>query len=166
MRHKNGHWVWVLDSGRLLSRDTEGRPQWMVGAHTDLTRQKEAEAERDAILERFRRLASHLPGCLYQYRLHPDGSAHFPYATDTIELIFGCKPADVIDNAAPVFEAIHPDDRARVVATITASAAQLDEWRDLYRVLHRRAANCGSRAWQRRNASPTAASCGTASCST
>lgn len=136
MRHKDGHWVWVLDSGRLLSRDTEGRPQWMVGAHTDLTRQKVAEAERDAILERFRRLASHLPGCLYQYRLRPDGSSHFPYATDTVELIYGCRPADVIDDATPVFEVIHTDDRARVVASITASAAQLGEWRDLYRVLH------------------------------
>ncbi|TAH40982.1 MAG: EAL domain-containing protein [Betaproteobacteria bacterium] len=136
MRHKDGHWVWVLDCGRLLSRDEEGRPQWMFGAHTELTRQKAAEAARDEVLERFRRLASHLPGCLYQYRLRPDGSSHFPYATDNFEFIYGCTPADVIDDAAPVFEVIHPDDRDRVRASILASAAQLDEWRLRYRVRH------------------------------
>ncbi|ATE61196.1 sensor domain-containing protein [Thauera sinica] len=136
LRHKDGHWVWVLDRGRLLSRDEGGRPQWMFGAHTDLTRQKAAEAERDQILERFRRLATHLPGSLYQYRLRPDGSSHFPYATDTIELIYGCTPADVADDAAPVFAVIHPDDRDRVRAGIAESAVRLGVRRDRYRVLH------------------------------
>lgn len=43
MRHKDGHWVWVLDRGKLISRTTDGAPLLMVGTHADITGLKEAE---------------------------------------------------------------------------------------------------------------------------
>ena len=45
MRHKAGHWVWILDRARLVSRSEDGRPLIMVGAHQDITDRKAAEAE-------------------------------------------------------------------------------------------------------------------------
>ncbi|MBF0422520.1 MAG: PhnD/SsuA/transferrin family substrate-binding protein [Magnetococcales bacterium] len=44
MRHKEGHWVWVLDRGRVVSRSEDGRPLWMSGTSTDITPLKEMEA--------------------------------------------------------------------------------------------------------------------------
>jgi diguanylate cyclase (GGDEF)-like protein/PAS domain S-box-containing protein len=44
MRHKDGHWVWVLDRGMVLERDAKGAAIRAIGTHTDITRQKEAEA--------------------------------------------------------------------------------------------------------------------------
>jgi len=43
MRHKDGHWVWILDRGRVMTHDTEGRPLEMFGTHADITALKEAE---------------------------------------------------------------------------------------------------------------------------
>ncbi|MFA5902946.1 MAG: PAS domain S-box protein [Desulfobacula sp.] len=43
MRHKNGHWVWVLDRGKVISRTHDGKPQWMFGTHIDITSRKLAE---------------------------------------------------------------------------------------------------------------------------
>ncbi|MFO8023564.1 PAS domain S-box protein [Thiohalophilus sp.] len=43
MRHKAGHWVWVHDRGRLVSRTAEGAPLLMSGTHADITEQKQAE---------------------------------------------------------------------------------------------------------------------------
>ena len=40
MKHKNGDYVWVLDKGRVISWDEEGNPEWMVGSHQEITRQK------------------------------------------------------------------------------------------------------------------------------
>ncbi|XKH02444.1 diguanylate cyclase [Marinobacter nauticus] len=43
MRHKNGHWVWVLDRGCLMTRTDDGAPLMMYGTHQDITDRKEAE---------------------------------------------------------------------------------------------------------------------------
>ena len=45
MRHKDGHWVWVLDRGKLISRTHDGLPEWMAGTHSDITVRRGMEAE-------------------------------------------------------------------------------------------------------------------------
>ncbi|MDR9436673.1 MAG: EAL domain-containing protein [Thiohalophilus sp.] len=45
MRHKDGHWVWILDRGRLIERTPEGKPLLMLGTHIDISRRKAYEAE-------------------------------------------------------------------------------------------------------------------------
>jgi PAS domain S-box-containing protein len=53
MRHKDGHWVWVLDRGKLVSRTADDQPEWMVGTHEEITERKQAEknlqAQADAL---------------------------------------------------------------------------------------------------------------------
>jgi diguanylate cyclase (GGDEF)-like protein/PAS domain S-box-containing protein len=43
MRHKDGHWVWILDRGKTLERDSEGRLIRAIGSLTDITQRKQAE---------------------------------------------------------------------------------------------------------------------------
>lgn len=43
IRHRDGHWVWVEDSGQVLTRTPEGTPEWMYGSHLDVTHIKRAE---------------------------------------------------------------------------------------------------------------------------
>jgi len=60
MRHKDGHWVWVLDRGRVTSWTDDGQPEWMHGTHQDITRAREAQirlAESEALLRRTGRVA-------------------------------------------------------------------------------------------------------------
>ena len=45
MKHKDGHWVWVLDTGRVVEWDENGAPLRMVGTHLDITEKKQAEFE-------------------------------------------------------------------------------------------------------------------------
>ncbi len=42
MKHKDGHWIWILDRGKALL-DDNGKPYRFIGFHTDLTIQKEQE---------------------------------------------------------------------------------------------------------------------------
>ncbi|MBC7939539.1 MAG: PAS-domain containing protein, partial [Chitinophagaceae bacterium] len=44
LKHKDGHWVWVLGRGKLFSRSSDGRPRWMAGTLMDITERKQAEA--------------------------------------------------------------------------------------------------------------------------
>jgi PAS domain S-box-containing protein len=43
MRHRSGHWVWVLARGKVLTRSAEGQPEWMFGTHLDITVRKVQE---------------------------------------------------------------------------------------------------------------------------
>ncbi len=40
MKHKDGHWVWVLDRGKIASWSDDGRPLWMFGTHQEITGRK------------------------------------------------------------------------------------------------------------------------------
>lgn len=43
MRHRDGHWVWVLDRGKVVAWDDRGAPLRMSGTHTDVSKRKTAE---------------------------------------------------------------------------------------------------------------------------
>lgn len=43
MRHKDGHWVWVHDRGRIATRSEDGQPLVMSGTHQDISERKRAE---------------------------------------------------------------------------------------------------------------------------
>lgn len=51
LRHKDGHWVWVLSRGRVTERDEDGRPISLSGVHLDISARKrlegDLEVERD-----------------------------------------------------------------------------------------------------------------------
>ena len=56
LRHRDGHWIWVLDKGRVIERDAAGQAVRACGTYLDITRQKQAvEALRESE-ERFRGL--------------------------------------------------------------------------------------------------------------
>ncbi|MBD3222814.1 PAS domain-containing protein, partial [bacterium] len=152
IRHADGHWVWVLSRGRVMTRDAEGRPLAMFGIHADITARKAAEiALRDshALLDNLARL---IPGVIYQYRLYPDGRSAFPYASPGVDYIYEVTPEQVREDAALVFDRLHPEDLDRVRAAIAESARALDTFQADFRVvLPRRGQRwCWSQAEPRR----------------
>ncbi|MFZ4286013.1 EAL domain-containing protein [Variovorax sp. HJSM1_2] len=44
LRHKAGHWIWVLSRGWVAQRDASGAASHMAGTLVDITRRKETEA--------------------------------------------------------------------------------------------------------------------------
>jgi PAS domain S-box-containing protein len=43
MHHRAGHWVWVLDRGRVVERDAQGQPLRVVGTHLDISERMRVE---------------------------------------------------------------------------------------------------------------------------
>ncbi len=43
LRHKLGHWVWVLDSGQVMTWTPDGKPEWVFGTLLDITTRKQQE---------------------------------------------------------------------------------------------------------------------------
>ncbi|MDM7945260.1 MAG: diguanylate cyclase [Oceanibaculum nanhaiense] len=136
MRHKDGHWVWVHDRGAVVEWTDDGKPLWMYGTHTDITRRREALMAVTELLERMEQFSHHVPGMIYQYRLRADGTSHIPYASDGIIDIYGCTPDAVAEDVSAVFAVLHPDDIERVSKSIRTSAETLTRLHDTYRVNH------------------------------
>jgi signal transduction histidine kinase/CheY-like chemotaxis protein len=43
MRHRDGHYLWVFERGKAMSRSPDGRALRLVGTYSDITRLKQAE---------------------------------------------------------------------------------------------------------------------------
>lgn len=119
-----------------VSQDDQGNLRHYVGVIADITEKKQARLAHDEVFNRFKKIASHVPGVLYQFRLRPDGTASFPYVSEAIGALYRHRlsSADVQADASPVFALIHPDDRSGVSASIQQSAQQLTPWEHEYRI--------------------------------
>ena len=60
MRHRQGHWVWIKERGRVISRLPDGSPEWVFGTMVDISEtmaQREALRRSEALLSRTNDLA-------------------------------------------------------------------------------------------------------------
>ncbi|MDP4529551.1 EAL domain-containing protein [Alkalimonas delamerensis] len=95
------------------------------------------QSERMATLwaQRMQRISERVPGLVYQFKRHQDGSYSFPYASDAIRDIYQVTPQQAAEDAAAVMAAIHPDDLEGMLSSIERSAKELTPWQYEYRVL-------------------------------
>jgi PAS domain S-box-containing protein len=56
LRHKDGHWVWTLARGKVVARDSEGRPLRTTGTQLDISRHKRLNVEGTDLLKRIESL--------------------------------------------------------------------------------------------------------------
>lgn len=95
---------------------------------------KERTAQLNASTELLQQVTSHVPGMVYQYRLHTDGRSCLPYASLGIRDVFHVTPEEVQEDASKAFDKIHPDDYPATIASIQASAQNLALWHHEFRV--------------------------------
>lgn len=127
LTHKEGYSLWVKHAGASLKRSAEGKVLRMIATVSVLD-------ESYFQNEKLTKIAQHIPGVIYQYRVRKDGSSHFPYASEGILDIYSVNPEDVIEDASPVFSVIHPDDLKPVADSIEESKANQTVWKKKYRV--------------------------------
>ncbi len=94
LKHKDGHWVWILDRGKTYF-DTEGNPTRMVGFHTDISELKNLEIElqktKDELLE-FRVIIESAPLTI----IITDIKANILYVNPHFCRISGYKEAEIL----------------------------------------------------------------------
>jgi len=57
MKHKNGRWVWVYDTGQVIEWESDGVPKRMIGTHLDITDKKESIAKLDEANKKLKELS-------------------------------------------------------------------------------------------------------------
>lgn len=135
LRGPDGAYRWFAARAVPL-RDADGRLVRWIGANVDI---HEARLARDRLAAREQQLATIAaasPGVLCSFRLAPDGTQSFPYASPGIEALYGVSPAALTADATPIFARIPPDDLAALIASIRISAQTLAPWRHQWRYDH------------------------------
>lgn len=61
LRHKSGHWIWVLDTGSVVERSADGRPLIATGTHLEITARKQAEQDLRESEARLRAIIEQMP---------------------------------------------------------------------------------------------------------
>lgn len=108
IRHKDGHWVWVLGRGKVVERDASGAPVRMAGTQMDITERKLAEQDLRASEAQFRTLAEEdLAGVVIIQ------DARFKYVNPAMTGMIGYTRAELLE-ARTVLEFVIEDDRALV----------------------------------------------------
>ncbi len=134
LRAKSGEWVWVLDRGKVVEWDTEGKPRRMAGTHLDITARKRLErqfAEKQKLLEAITQL---VPDILYLYDVKQ--KSHI-YINKEVARLLGYSAAEIKERGATlILELIHPEDIPKVRKHIeTVARAANDAIYDLeYRI--------------------------------
>ncbi|TAE59970.1 MAG: PAS domain S-box protein [Nostocales cyanobacterium] len=126
-RHKDGRLITLETSGVPIF-DENNQFRGYRGMDRDVTARKQAEKRLRQNEARFQRIASNVPGVMYQYVLHPDNSYEFVYISDRCREIYELEPEVVLENADNLLSLGHPEDTPLLFSSIAASAASLEKW--------------------------------------
>lgn len=135
LRRLDGSWVWVQERGRVISRTSDGQPEWMFGTHIDIDpiqRQQEALRRSKALLDRTNELAG-VGG--WEVDLH-DPLQPLLYWSEQTCRIHGVPPGyqPALDEAIGFFL---PEHRHRIEAAVQRGITEGLGW-DLELQLRRR----------------------------
>jgi len=132
MRHRAGHWIWVLDRGQVTEWTENGQPLVMSGTHTDITTRKQAE-------ETLRANEAKLDIALRSARMgvwHWDIQANQRYSDDQTNLLLGIDPQDRYAGSTEGFLLrVHPEDRETVLGAQTRSLEEDLPYECEYRIV-------------------------------
>jgi PAS domain S-box-containing protein len=132
----DGSIAWVRAEAALV-RDAEGRPSYWLGVMLDITQAKETELQLREAEARYRALVEHIPAVTYIDATDPDDPMHtmLVYVSPQIETMFGYPTQKWLGELDGWRNAIHPEDRERIVAADTQANATGETFRQEYRVV-------------------------------
>lgn len=109
MKHKNGHWVWILDTGSVLSRTKDGKPLMMYGQHLDITEKKLSEQRIIENEEKFRIILENQNDLVVKVNL----DNQFEFVNKAYCELFGKSQEDLIGHTFTPL--VHPEDLPQTI---------------------------------------------------
>jgi PAS domain S-box-containing protein len=124
-RSKKERWIRVIASPEYI----EGKCVKLIGSFQDITDRKEAES-------RLQNLSDNIPGVVFQYYIHPDGTDEFKYVSKGAEKIWSYSPEQVTKDLDLVWDQIKASgDFEAVKESIVDSINNKSPWSIRYRII-------------------------------
>lgn len=110
--HKDGTYRWMHDRLKLL-RDHAGNPLELIGSWIDITDRKRAEEALQKSEARFRQITETIEEVIWSA---DPAIGRMLYISPAYERVWGRTCASLYENPKSFLDAIHPEDRAHVLA--------------------------------------------------
>ncbi|MBM4355729.1 MAG: PAS domain S-box protein [Deltaproteobacteria bacterium] len=121
LRCKSGTWLWVLDRGRVVARDDDGRPVRVAGTHRDITEAKAVRERLTESLQQLRALARRLQTVREEERAGIAREVH-----DVLRQEMTGLKMDVAWLSGRLAKAAGPDDIAPLLEKLEAMSGHID----------------------------------------
>jgi len=123
---------WLQGHG-LPERLEDGGVRWSTVVQ-DITHQKNMEQQLRASEQRFRDLADNLPGAVFRYLLHPDGTDSIDFMSDGCEQLWEVTADELKRDPTLLWNVIFPEDLPAMQASVMKSAETLSSWTHAWRI--------------------------------
>lgn len=134
VKHSDGHYIWMEGYVNNLLHDEDVRG--IITNMRDVTQAKAAQKQLELERDKFLKIAEASPGMIYSLRHNLDGSYCYTYASNAIHDIFGFKFEEIENNQQQIYAAVHPDDLAPLLASVTNTKNNLVPLQIEYRYFH------------------------------
>jgi signal transduction histidine kinase len=94
----------------------------------DLSLEQAATMALEQYQARFNAVVDHMPGLVYQFVLHEDGSIAFPYLSEGCAALLGLSVSQLQQDPARFLQLVLPEDRKGYLDAMAASKASLASW--------------------------------------
>ncbi|GAX42690.1 two-component sensor histidine kinase [Tolypothrix sp. NIES-4075] len=123
----DGKHTWV-DTNKIPLRDGDGNVVGILGTAEDITERKEIEEALRQSQAKLQKLSANVPGMLYQFMLHPDGSFSFPFISSGSYQVYGLTPEEIQADPNRILSLLDPIQREKYEQSVTVSAQTLQPW--------------------------------------
>lgn len=121
-RHNDGHYIWILSRGRVVSRMPNGLPARTIGNDTDISRVKDHSKVLEGVSKSLELAVTTAGIGVWQFNLHTQQSDW----DKQMYTIYGVTPGSPEDTRDRWEKHLHPDDKATAI-TEAANCIQADE---------------------------------------
>ncbi|MEM8829122.1 MAG: PAS domain S-box protein [Cyanobacteria bacterium P01_G01_bin.19] len=132
--HADGS-IHIYISNKFPLLDKQGQVYAIGGISTDITALKQAELALQESKAQFQRMTENVPGMIYRYVVHPDGSDEFTYVSSQVEQTFEIEPKIALQNTDSMWARVHPDDVSILDLDIRTSAEILQPTTISFRII-------------------------------
>lgn len=122
---KDGKRIMVDVSSNLIMQD--GEPSGLLIFARNISGRKQMENELREGRERFKNIVANVPGIIYQYVVHADGSASIPYLSENARLL-GVDPDQVAGNLSEFINFINEEAKKDFWNSLLESMKSLSQW--------------------------------------
>lgn len=123
MKHKDGHWVWVHDRGRVVTWTANAEPLMMYGTHADITEQKLNEQRVQQQKWLYEQILEQTMAGYWDWYIQDN----VEYLSPGFKRMFGYSD-DEMDNTPSAWQAIiYPEDLAKILTAFEQHVASHGE---------------------------------------